>query len=277
MTDPSGTDAIARGRTGTDELRWRAGKSEPAEPSAVDERDEQGYADLRTYASIGDGRSIALIAHDGQIDWFPIPAVDSVAPFARLLDAQGGGELSLAPDAPFTVSRRYLDGTNVLATTFTTASGQAVVTDSLNTWAFLGNLPQALSHLALINAAFYPRQRVRKRILKSRREPRSSPAPTPASATPPPGGCSGRESRWPPPMRTATDVGRRHPRRRAGRSMREPGWDRFVLASENAEQPDVDELPGTERAEARRWRACCVRSDPASRRAVWVGPRRSPT
>lgn len=140
MTDPSSTNHVARGRTGTDELRWRAGGSEPADPSAVDERDEHGYADLRTYASIGDGRSIALVARDGHIDWFPMPAVDSVAPFARLLDAQGGGELSLAPDAPFTVSRRYLDGTNVLATTFITASGQAVVTDSLNT-GVAGRLP----------------------------------------------------------------------------------------------------------------------------------------
>ncbi|WP_344339847.1 glycoside hydrolase family 15 protein [Agrococcus versicolor] len=99
----------------------------------MDDRDADGYADLRTYASIGDGRTVGLVARDGRIDWLPLPAVDSPPVFAAILDEQSGGVVSLAPVEESTVRRRYLDGGNVLETTFTTASGVVTVTDSLNT------------------------------------------------------------------------------------------------------------------------------------------------
>lgn len=105
-------------------------------------RDEDGYADLRTYAAIGDGRTLALVARDGRIDWLPLPAVDSTPVFSALLDAEHGGHVGLSPDEPFTVSRAYVADTNVLATTFTTASGVVRVTDSLNT-GIAGRLPWA--------------------------------------------------------------------------------------------------------------------------------------
>ena len=103
-------------------------------------RDEAGYCDLRSYAAIGDGRTLALVALDGRIDWLPLPDLDSVIPFAALLDAEGGGYLSLQPADPFTVERRYEDRTNVLVTTFTTEQGQVRVTDSMNT-GVAGRLP----------------------------------------------------------------------------------------------------------------------------------------
>ncbi len=91
-----------------------------------------GFAPLRSYAPIGDGRTVALVALDGAIDWLPIPDLDSVPVFAAMLDENNGGRLELAPDRPFTATRRYLAGTNVLETTFRTDGGAVRVTDALN-------------------------------------------------------------------------------------------------------------------------------------------------
>lgn len=99
-----------------------------------------GYVALRSYAPIGDTRTIALVARDGGVDWWPIPDLDSTAPFARLLDAANGGRLELGPVEQAETSRRYVPGTAVLETTHTTASGIVRVTDALNT-GIAGPLP----------------------------------------------------------------------------------------------------------------------------------------
>src|SRR4051794_32617912 len=85
---------------------------------------------IAEYGLIADCNSAALVASDGSIDWLCLPRYDSPAVFTRILGA-GAGHWSLKPAEAFTAKRRYLPGTLVLETTFTTASGVARVTDAM--------------------------------------------------------------------------------------------------------------------------------------------------
>lgn len=99
-----------------------------------------GYLPIEAYGVLGDGRTVALCGTDGSIDWWCVPNMDSPPLFDRLLSAEEGGFFAITPVEPCTVSRRYRDGSNVLETEFTTASGRARLTESLNSGS-AGRLP----------------------------------------------------------------------------------------------------------------------------------------
>lgn len=104
---------------------------------------------IADYALIGDCRTAALVSRDGSVDWLCLPSFPGPSVFARLLDPRGG-RFSIRPADPFTTARRYLDGTAVLETTFTTASGTARVIDCLPVIDGIGSLQPMREVLRLV-------------------------------------------------------------------------------------------------------------------------------
>jgi alpha,alpha-trehalase len=85
---------------------------------------------IADYGLLADCNSAALVDRGGSIDWLCLPRYDSHALFARLLDP-GAGHWSLRPAAGFSAERRYLPGTLVIETTFTTDSGSVRLLDAM--------------------------------------------------------------------------------------------------------------------------------------------------
>jgi GH15 family glucan-1,4-alpha-glucosidase len=90
-----------------------------------------GFAPIGAYAALGDGRTVALVAGDGSVDFMSLPDLHSPTTFAALLDPERGGRFVLAPTSDFDTARRYLGQTNVLETTYRTNDGVVRVTEAL--------------------------------------------------------------------------------------------------------------------------------------------------
>jgi GH15 family glucan-1,4-alpha-glucosidase len=85
---------------------------------------------IADYGLLSDCTTAALVARDGSIDWLCLPRFDAPAVFAAILDPDAG-HWSIRPVGEFTSERRYADGSLVLETTFTTATGSVVLRDAL--------------------------------------------------------------------------------------------------------------------------------------------------
>src|ERR1700687_4858383 len=102
----------------------------------------RNYQAINAYGVIGDCHSVVLVAPDGSVDWGCLPDFDSPAIFCRVLDAQRGGYFQIAPsDQTIPGVQRYLRGSNVVQTKFTSAACEAILTDfmpveTLSAWQF---------------------------------------------------------------------------------------------------------------------------------------------
>ncbi|MBA2637873.1 MAG: glycoside hydrolase family 15 protein [Solirubrobacterales bacterium] len=88
------------------------------------------FRPIADYGLLADCTSAALVDRAGSVDWLCLPRYDSPAVFARLLDPDAG-HWSITPRDSARVSRRYLPGTLVLETIFTTEGGRARLLDAL--------------------------------------------------------------------------------------------------------------------------------------------------
>src|SRR5205809_2680484 len=88
------------------------------------------FLPVAEYGLLADCNSAALVSRDGSIDWLCLPRYDSPAVFARILDPTAG-HWAIRPAGEFAVTRRYVPGTLVIETTFTTATGEVRLTDAM--------------------------------------------------------------------------------------------------------------------------------------------------
>ena len=88
---------------------------------------------IEDYALIGDRHTAALVGKNGSIDWLCLPRFDSPACFAALLGDESHGFWQLSPTTEFESSRRYVDDSAALETTFTTADGEVTLLDVMPT------------------------------------------------------------------------------------------------------------------------------------------------
>ncbi len=84
---------------------------------------------LEDLGLIGNCQFSALISRSGDVLWCCLPRFDSEPVFAGLLDPAAGGTFALGPAEGGVGEQRYLENTNVLETTFRTASGAFRVLD----------------------------------------------------------------------------------------------------------------------------------------------------
>jgi len=89
------------------------------------------FPPIADYAFLSDCHTAALVAPDGTVEWLCPPRFDAPSVFAAILD-RGAGGFRLGPTGMgVPAGRRYEPGTNVLETTWQTATGWALVREAL--------------------------------------------------------------------------------------------------------------------------------------------------
>src|SRR5215831_2987548 len=88
------------------------------------------FEPIADYGLLPDCNSAALVGRAGSIGWLCLPRCDSPAVFARILDP-AAGHWVIRPTSEYRSERRYLPGSLVIETTFTTDTGSVTLTDAM--------------------------------------------------------------------------------------------------------------------------------------------------
>src|SRR5947199_7634975 len=88
------------------------------------------YQPVAAYGLLADCNSAALVDRDGSVGWLCLPRYDSPAVFSQILDP-AGGHWRISPTREYRSDRRYVDGTLVIESTFTTDGGIVKLTDAM--------------------------------------------------------------------------------------------------------------------------------------------------
>ena len=89
------------------------------------------FPPIADYAFLSDCNTTALVAPDGAVEWMCLPRPDSPSVFATLLDRSAGFFRFGPVHSRVPAQRRYIPGTIVVETTWSTPTGWLVVRDAL--------------------------------------------------------------------------------------------------------------------------------------------------
>ncbi len=81
------------------------------------------------YGIIGNCKTAALVSEKGSLDWLCLPKFDAPSVFAKLLDKDKGGSVSIEPTNLLSIGQEYIERTNLLCTRFICEDGVFEVID----------------------------------------------------------------------------------------------------------------------------------------------------
>ncbi|HQI00944.1 MAG TPA: glycoside hydrolase family 15 protein [Deltaproteobacteria bacterium] len=88
------------------------------------------FLPISDYALLSNCHTSALVSRSGSVDWLPFPRFDSPSIFAGILDEKGG-HYSIAALHAKEITRKYIDNTLCLQTTFQGDQGEVILEDLL--------------------------------------------------------------------------------------------------------------------------------------------------
>jgi GH15 family glucan-1,4-alpha-glucosidase len=129
--------------------------AEPDSPAPVPSQQQadespllpSAFPPIGDYGFLADCETTALVAPSGAIEWMCLPRMDSPSVFGAVLD-RGAGTFRFGPaDTDVPAARRYLPGTNILETSWSTGEGWVIVRDCLLMGPWRHEHPEHNKHL----------------------------------------------------------------------------------------------------------------------------------